>query len=147
MCFSKFCYINLHYLNSKGACFQNVSTLPTFWGCVFFKILQHYLHYLHSEGVCFQNFATLLTLPTLHTYIVYITWTLSETFFQNFSTSYLHSLMKNSRYAMTADNNITYITYITIILEVSIFEIFQHYLHYLHSEGASVKDFATLLNV
>ena len=59
----------------------------------------------------------------------------------------LHSLMKDSRYAMTANDNITYITYITNILEVSIFEIFQHYLHYLHSEGASVKDFATLLNV
>ena len=45
---------------------------------------------------------------------------------------------------MTVDNNITYITN---ILEVSIFEIFQHYLHYLHSEGASLKDFETLLNV
>ena len=48
---------------------------------------------------------------------------------------------------MTADNNITYITYITNILKDSIFEIFHKYPHYLHSEGSSVKDFATSLNV
>ena len=81
----------------------------------------HCLQYLNSEGNIF-----------------------SESF--NFLPN-LHSLIKNSRYAMTADNNITYITYITNILKDSIFEIYHKYPHYLHSEGSSVKDFATSLNV
>ena len=107
-----------------------------------------YITYILSMCV-FQNFATLLTF-TYITYIYCSHYLNSEgNIFSEFFklVPNLHSLMKNSRYAMTADNNITYITYITNILEVSIFEIFQHYLHYLHSEGASVKDFATLLNV
>ena len=111
-------------------------TLPTFWGCVFFKILQHYLHYLHSEGVCFQNFATLLTLPTLPTF-----W--GRVFFK-IVLHYLHYQHYLYSKGVCFQNFATLPTFWGCVF----FKILQHYLHYLYILRVCVfKNFAQLLTL
>ena len=100
-------------------CFQKFSTLPilpTFWGCVFFKILLHYLHYLHYIHILF-------TLPEL--------W--GKIFFGIQDMQWLRiitllilpaTLPIFWRIAYLKFFTITYITY---ILRVQVLKILQHY--------------------